>query len=231
MKCFTRDWRGSRCARGVILAAAVAASGSAFAADVQWNVQDGNWNVPTNWSTGTVPGSADNARVNFTGTGTPTAHVTTDVGTVSLVSVANNNKLAVESGGILTANGGNNGALGIRIGDGSVGTADVTGTGILKTSVSDSGGDLHVGVGGGTGTLSLSGNGLVAPRDVRIGDGAGGNGTFNQTGGTTTVGGPGGGWLFVGASGGTGTYNLSGGTLNTTGTDARRMRIGGDAGS
>src|SRR5690348_8985903 len=79
------------------------------AADILWNTQDGNWSLAGNWNPAAVPGSGDNALVNFVGTGNPTAHVTTDVGTVAKVSVSNNNNVSIETGGVLTANGGSDG--------------------------------------------------------------------------------------------------------------------------
>src|SRR5947209_4683822 len=85
---------------------------SAHATDILWNVQDGNWNVPGNWNPAGPPGAADAAQVKFAGVGNPTAHVTTDVGTVLKVAVGANNKVSIEDGGILSVNGGTDGTAG-----------------------------------------------------------------------------------------------------------------------
>jgi hypothetical protein len=211
---------------------------AARGADVLWTVPDGDWGVSGNWSNDAGPGPADAALLNLAGGGgvTPTAHVTTDVGTVAAVSVANDNRLSMETGGALAVNGGSNPAAGVRIGDGSGGVANLGGTGRLTTTVNDVGGDVRVGIGdGGRGTLNLADTAQLSPRNLVVGD-AGGTGVVNHARGTVTLGGPGFGRLVLGRNAGsTGTYNLSGGTLNVvnraTDPGFTEFSVGFDGGS
>jgi hypothetical protein len=209
---------------------------AARAADVLWTVPDGDWAQGSNWSTGAPPGPTDAALFNLNaGAGvTPTAHVTSDAGGVTTLSLANGNRVNIENGGALAVNGGSNPSAGVRIGDGSVGSLNLAGVARLTTTSGDVGGDFHVGMGdGGIGTLNVNAGALVSPRDLVVGD-ATGVGVVNQTGGTVTAGGPGNGALVVGRDGGNGTYNLSGGTLNNQATGSSDVNfmigIGGGSG-
>ncbi len=69
---------------------------------------------------------------------------------------------------------------------------------------------------GGTGTFNQSGGSVSVGSGLTIGEN-GGTGTYSQTGGSVTLTGVTGD-LTIGASGGTGTYSLTGGTLNVGGT-------------
>lgn len=73
---------------------------------------------------------------------------------------------------------------------------------------------------GGTGTLTVSGTGLVtvnhATEGLRVGAGAGGNGTVNLNGGTIQA-------SLVTKGGGTGNFNFNGGTLKATTASATYM--------
>jgi T5SS/PEP-CTERM-associated repeat protein len=95
-------------------------------------------------------------------------------------------------------------------------TYDYTGPAITLNSL---GVNLNGGTGGATTTLQMSANNLtVGELDVGWSGfgGSGGNGTFTQTGGTTTVNGPG---VYIGVNASdVGTYNLSGSAALTAST-------------
>lgn len=202
----------------------VALPGLAQAANLEWNVADGDWSVAGNWNPNQVPGPGDFAFVSNTVTGS-TARVTTDVPDTDGVFVFNNNTLRIESGGDLNVSNASSSPLdGIRIGDGlgltgtaGNGQAVVTGTGRLSTSGTSDGNYIRVGVDGGNGTLTQDGGLVLAQRDLIVGQNnsvstsAGGRtgsvGVYNLSGGTTQVVG---GWANVGQNGATGTFNVSG---------------------
>ena len=221
----------------VLTAAALAGLGLlpsiSRAADIHWSVLDGNWDTPANWTGGVVPGNADRGLVDRAGGGT--AHVTTDTADVKGVSVANGNALSVETGGnlsTLATTPDDNKDDGIHIGNGSAGSATVSGDGRLATNGGGYQGTITVGRGGGTGTLTInSAQATIEGNDIHVG------GTdLPQNGGAS----PGTGilniiegaikaraWSFIGRSGGTGTVTQSGGSFQSDG----QLHIGDGAGS
>ena len=210
-------------------AIALLAASTAPAADVHWISPSGNWNDPANWvwdnagvPTNNVPTATDRALLDF-GTAGATAIVNSDVAEDPLsISIKNENKLSVETNGIVGAGISGVDALdSIRIGDGSGGSVVIADNGQLRNermATNSDTDDIYVGVAaGGLGTLTQSGaTSLVLGRDVRVGA-DGGTGTYTMTGGTADVN-----WLIVGRTGGTGTFVLDGGSvLAKFGTNSR----------
>src|SRR5687767_13899346 len=95
--------RNARRNQTVLTAAALATLGllptASRAADIHWDVADGNWDTTTSWVGGVVPGAADRGILDRAAGGT--AHVTTDTVDVLGVSVSAGNALSVETGGNL----------------------------------------------------------------------------------------------------------------------------------
>lgn len=228
-------------ARTLLVTAALAAlpAGSAMAANVTnyWDAgQDGNWNVPANWSQDRVPAyvAGDDSDYAYVNSGN-TVTVNSDVGTArglyvseatSGAPVTPGSKVIFDTGGTLVANNV------IRISGG--GEISVTGgdVSVLGTSFSFAVGNA----GTDTATLSVSA-GTVTANNFRLGHGINGNGVVNlsngQINGTFYLGGESPatvnqtGGLWTGSShylgyGSTGIYNLSDGELRSTG----RLRIG-----
>ncbi len=225
MKVFQSHSQGKRSAGAALKLAALAGLGVAAvpgisqAANVDWNVADGNWATAGNWNPAMVPGPSDFA---FIGNG-GTSRVNSDVPDTLTVAVFNGSTLRVETGGDLNvANPTEFTEEGVRIGDGfalppgatGVGNAVVTGTGRLSTSGTTAGNFIQIGASGGTGTLTQdSADSVVqSSRDILVGTDVGSTGTYNQSAGTANTG-----WFEVGRLGATGTYNLSGGSVNNTG--------------
>src|SRR4051812_17324973 len=97
---------------------AFALPGTSNAVTRTWNVADGDWAVPANWTPAAVPTSADLAFVGNAAANS-TAHVTTAVPDVFSTFVYNSNILRVETGGNLNVTNNSASALdGLRIGDG-----------------------------------------------------------------------------------------------------------------
>ena len=198
------------------------------AVDNGWNGSAStDWNNPANWSAGTVPTTADNAKVNIS-TGniaTITANVPTvndlDVGQVGGPQgpVGANGRLD-HSAGSISVNGwsfvGRNGGTGVY------NLANTASTGGTYTNYGTGSGSftsarLYVGLdgSGSNGTANINTSGTVSlSSDLNVG--LGGNvgtvnfdaGTINRTGG----------WTVVGIdNGSTGTMRMSGGTYNGSG--------------
>jgi fibronectin-binding autotransporter adhesin len=163
-----------------------------------------DWTIPTNWSGGTVPTGAFNQRLNFNGGTTVT--FTSAQGTVSAGAAAAENRSIVLgnvnpnastgtatlniTGGILQAGTATTGSSLIGAnGANSVGILNVSGTGILDltTATNVNGRVLSLGLAAGanagiSGTVNLSGGGLIKVGEFRISDGAAPTGAGNITG-------------------------------------------------
>jgi fibronectin-binding autotransporter adhesin len=129
-------------------------------------------------------------------TGTITMQDSSTLTANSLVFVGQNNGTGVftQSGGSVVLN--RSGNFGFVISDGRNGT--------------------------GSGQYNFSGGTFSDPNsEIYVGEGANGNGTWTQTGGTATFGS----WFVVGRESALGTVNISGGSLTKTGT------VGADTGS
>jgi len=222
------------------------------AVDVDWDngSLDGNWNTPANWSTNLVPVLPDDAvfidpaagpatisadipiprDLRFGSDGRPgTGTVNHSAGTATLggwfrmgVGGAGSGGTYNLSGGTITSNRYNVGESG-----GSIGTVNVSGTGVLRQNDVDINAEPtwnRIGQ-DGNGTFNLSDSG-TASFDSRtmLGAAGTGNGTVNQTGagslfevrrGDLTI-----------ADTGTGTYNISAGTLRTLNTSGESVVVG-----
>ena len=190
-----------------VLLAMAWVAGSGYAVTANWAGGTGDWATAGNWSTGSVPGSGDDARVD-----TGTANIITDIGTVAQLRLNG-------SGTTPVVNIGNNATFGklfvswdpSRSGTiyQTAGTVDVDGA------------DNEMIIGRyGTGTYTLSGGSMThssSTRDTYVGLGgtAGpATGSFNQTGGTFTKAGTVQKNIYVGHFyGAEGTLNLSGGSF------------------
>jgi MYXO-CTERM domain-containing protein len=219
------------------------------AADIFWvGGTSRDWNTASNWSTGTVPGTGDNPRIDINGLapGTFQATITADVSQTIDILVsrggANPNSPGIlnHTAGTAATGGGNwidvgtdggNGVYNLANTNASGGTLTNFGTG----SGSVSGQRLYIGGvdfggGGGTGLMNVNTTGTVTVRnDLSIGV-RGGTGVMNLDAGTVTSGG----WNFVGrelgsVTGGNGTLRISGGTLrnvNLSDPNAGRFYFG-----
>ena len=198
----------------ILLVPLIAASlfvGMARAAIRGWNVGDGNWSVPGNWSPAGVPGSNDTANImntdgvsrtityDYTGGAVTLGLLTVDLtggmptDTETLSMAANNLTSATEFVGYS--------------GTGSNGSGTFNQSGGVNTINSTA---IYLGVNAtDTGYYNLSGTGSL----VSVGEviGYNGAGIFTQSGGTNT---PGTGNLYLGySSGSNGTYVLNSGLL------------------
>jgi T5SS/PEP-CTERM-associated repeat protein len=195
-------------------------------------VTTGNWSTPTNWSsnsasdttTSGVPGAE---AVNIVNTDGTARTVTLDVSTptLGLISIdltgagtaADTLSIPITSNVSLTSNA-------LFVG-GYSGSAATAGRGAVIQSAGavamTMGSDLALAYGGpgttpstaaSTGTYTLNGGTFTAPQSEFIG--YGGAGTFNQNGGTNTIGvGSIGAFYLAGLANSSGTYNLNAGQL------------------
>ena len=123
-------------------------------ADVKWIAAEGDWNVGSNWDSGTVPGATDAVVLSSSAGVTPTAHITTINGNVLNVSVFNGNRLSVETGG----------------------SVRTTGTSTL-------GPDVSIGSNGSSGSFVMSGGNVNVDGQFVVGRGNDASGTFQMSGG------------------------------------------------
>ena len=181
----------------ILVAASVVCAGfTVGAADVDWAVGSGSWNVGPNWG-GSVPGAADNARINNGGTAT----LATDQ-SVSQVTVG----VGVGNSGAVTQNGGQL----TTAGSVEVGGDNGTGEWTLNNGSLVLGGDLNVATGAGsTGTVTVNSGSVSTDNIVFAPVAGGGDGTVTQSGGTVLTDG------ISRANGGAGsaTYDFESGTL------------------
>ena len=104
------------------------------------------------------------------------------------------------------------GALRIGNDGGSVGIMNLeSGTVVVSNINTFAGGENNIGHDGGVATLNISGGSLSVAEVLRFGNGSGGNGTLNMTGGAINK--TGNGQFLVGHNNGTGTVVQSGGTI------------------
>ena len=104
------------------------------------------------------------------------------------------------------------GALRIGNDGGSVGVMNLeSGTVTVSNINTFAGGENNIGHDGGVATLNISGGSLSVSEVLRFGNGSGGNGTLNMTGGAINK--AGNGQFLVGHNNGTGTVVQSGGTI------------------
>jgi len=105
-------------------------------------------------------------------------------------------------------------------GAGQVGTLHIVEGGAVTLHSEGGNSNLHIGMGGGTGTVEMIGGSLTFDNAgggynrLRVGSGTGSTGTFNQSSGTVDTAD---GSFVIGFEGGTGTYNLSGDAALTVG--------------
>jgi hypothetical protein len=207
------------------LAVAIAMGpGSGLAATLYWQGPDnagadGNWQTASNWSTNTVPASADtvnigNSTSGHPGTGTSTIH-TGVLGTTGNMTLGNN----LGDTGTLNVYGNlTDTSTAILIGNSGVGVLNVFSGGSVNMSAASSSIPVKLGATStGAGTINLYAGGTISITravGLTVGylGGSGATGMINQTGGsfvTTT------GALLVES----GSYNLAGGTLYSAGAE------------
>ena len=182
----------------ILVAACAGLAGlSAGAADVDWSVASGTWNVGANWG-GSAPGAADDARVNNAGTATLASDQS--VSTVAVGVGSSNSGTVIQNAGELTTTGS------VTVG-GDNGTGEWT----LNNGSLVVGGDLNVAEeAGSTGVVEVnSGSSVTAANIIFNPTAAGGDGTVTQSGGSVLVEG------ISRANGGSGsaTYDFELGTL------------------
>ncbi len=186
---------------GVILTSALVSS-NAVAASRIFNATEGDWSVGTNWnSPGTVPGVDDVAFVR----GNRTANVTSNVGAISGLTVANNSaglgQVNLQAGSALTVSG--NSVIG----------AIASGTGVLNVNgglFTASGTTILGNIASSIGTLSVASGTFSSSAPLVVGSVAGGTGNVTVSGGNLTAG------ITTIGSGGAGTVTVSGGTMSVT---------------
>ena len=178
------------------------------------NPGTGDWSVDGNWLNG-EPAADTLAEISNGGT----AQVTQPGEQAGLLSIGFTGGTVTDPGtasgrlevlsGDLTING--SGTQGLYVGDseGNTGSVGITGG---TVNILGGGADLVVGR-SGTGSLDMAAGTVTVADNYIVGNTTTGDGTVNQTGGATTLGGT----LFVGGQN-RGTYTFSGTTL-TTGND------------
>jgi autotransporter-associated beta strand protein len=208
--------------------------------DAMWtNPGAGDFNVPTNWSTNAVPGSADTAEVNNGGTVDITSadplwtvnqayagNGSGAVGTIYQTGGTFNNSFTVVgrigatgtyniTGGILNQTAGS-GA--IRLFGNATAGVSATNMYISGTAAVNNSGEFDVGYNNGTVTgaasLTMSGGTLKQSGSLIIGNGSNTYGNFTLNGGTITATGN----IEIGeGNSANGTMVMNGGTINETG--------------
>ena len=191
-------------------------------ADITWNVQSGDWSVPSNWNGG-LPTSSSTAdvfnggTVNITQSGEVCSTLSlggSSTGIVNMtaggLSVSTSACVGYSGSGTFTQSGGTNtissATYGLYLGynSGSSGTYSLSGIGQLSANCE------YVGC-SGSGTFTQSG-GYNQNAGLYLGSGSNGNGTYNLNGtGQLSANSE-----YVGNSG-TGTFNQSGGTNTMVG--------------
>lgn len=215
---------------GLLIAALAAGQWLAVrlaAADISWSGSTStDWNDPTNWIGGILPGQGDNAHLDVSG-GTTDIDPFTDPGfnaTIQQLYVgdAHPNATLTQSSGTLNLNGGQ---AWLKIGaqSGSSGIYNLQGTGVLSLTNDVFGVGEH-----GVGTLNLSNSAQATTPRFALGRYAEGRGSVFQSGGTSlTVNGSGNDGngtpnyaLAVGEqSTALSSYTITSGTLTVTGGD------------
>jgi hypothetical protein len=206
--------RKRRCSR-LLFAAASSFPVVACAQTYNWNVGDGNWGTPTNWSPAEVPAMNDNAYIidNSSSFTVNYDFLTPGVALNSLVvdnRGAGSNFVTLSFASTLAPSmSATAESVGI-VGRGAIiqdsGTNTVSSTFQLGANAGSTGSYIL----GGTGTLTAS-------CDEFVGDSLGA-GTFIQSGGTNNLGAQG--LILSGGTGSTGSYTLSGTGLLSAGEEA-----------
>ncbi len=197
-----------------------------------------DWDDPTNWADGVLPGPADNLRVgDFNSGNTPvTAEITgalssPEVGDIRLGFGVLGEGTLNQSAGNLTTSANKWSFIGAdgANGAGATGTYNLSGTGTFAADIGVPGeidtfdanagpGEFHLGVGSdgsgaagdNMGTLNLSDSASFTANRMYVGSNDGNTGVVNQTGGSLYVDD----WLSIGRTNrAQGEYNLSGGSL------------------
>jgi len=240
--------------RTVVLLAMALVAGSGYAAIDNWNGGTGSWTNTTYWSNGTVPDSADDARVD-----TGTANIITDIGTVAQLRLngsgttpvvnigtganATFGKLFVSwdpsrSGTIYQTAGTVDGNNEMIIGRYGTGIYNLSGGTLTHTGATR---DTLIGLGGtggpGTGYFNLSGTGSFTKtstdREVLVGASAGSMGTIDLSGSSSFTQNSGAGEVVLGRDAASGSQSAASGTLNISDTatfEAKHTVKVGDAG-
>jgi autotransporter-associated beta strand protein/T5SS/PEP-CTERM-associated repeat protein len=135
----------------------------AAAQTANWiNAGSGAWTTPGNWDTGTVPGNADTAAIDNGGTAILSSPGQA-VGELDIGALGGSGALVVQGGGTLTQ-AGNSSAVS-TIGTGSL-TITGNGSGVILP------GDLLIGRGPGTDTITLGAGAQLSANRSFIGEGA-----------------------------------------------------------
>lgn len=230
--------------RATVIALTAIAASSAHAATITWsNSAGGNYTTAANWSSATVPASADDVVFSLNNTYSvlfPTGSnrtnrsarvsggdVTFNIGgaarNYTLTGTLSQQDLVVggTTPATLTLTNGKLATPSTRVGS----TSGTTGTLNVSTGATLDSDTYFIEVGGsGTGTLNINNGGDVLAADVLLGAISGGNGTLSVTGSGSTLAGTGA--LTVGRFG-SGTLDVSGGATVTTATG----QLGSVAGS
>ena len=105
-------------------------------ANPTWTDGTANWTAAADWSTGTVPGPADNVTIPAgpSNGATPDPQVTSNVGAVA--SVSNSSELDIKNGGALATSGNltNNGEVNLDVGGNATGGSSLTVQGTLTNN-------------------------------------------------------------------------------------------------
>jgi autotransporter-associated beta strand protein len=204
-------------------------------ASTTWDAGSGNWNTPGNWTDG-VPGNGANALIDTSGASPVTVTYNYPGPAITLSSLfVDYTGSAAGGGNTLNISSDLSLNSGIEI-IGANGSATVNQSNGTNTDT-ETNSNLDLGyLAGATGTYNLSASGSIGLQYEFIGES--GNGTFNQSGGTNTVGvnlevasysGSSGVYSLSGSGsltaseqyigyGGNGTFNQSGGSNTITGS-------------
>jgi hypothetical protein len=186
---------------------------SALAGDRHWNVPSGSWNAVTNWNPAAIPGSVDNAVIDFrSGAGTSgIALVNSDVGRVQQVYVYAGNRVDVVTRGVLRTFADVIVGFGTSQGSGQVTVSSNSPT-IFNRATLEAGRNMRLGVQDGDGHVHQSADFVTVNGDLFLGTSNVPTnpgqplGIYNLSGGNLTVGGT----VFLGAdpSGSVGEFTL-----------------------
>lgn len=183
---------------GSVLASLLGATANGSAADIFWDGANGPFGTAENWANDVVPAAGDNAYIDNNGTAQIVAG--NDYTTLSLNLLSGN---VAQTGGSMTTTGA----------DGRFLIGGIFGQTSTYTASSDAmliGGDVRIGMSGGTGVVTLSDSASYngdSAQDTLIGDGQDSQGTLNMSG--TSQWNITGDQAFIGR-GGNGTLNMSG---------------------
>lgn len=231
----TFNGTGTNTIAGEVWVGGPAATGNTSLTVSNATLTTGNW-IAIGPENGTTNLQADvtftNSTVTTTGGGVSLGYANGLFGYLTTSSLTlNNSTFTGNTGNFAESDGATgvvnvNGTSALNLGQANIGmgtgaTSTMTVKDTTTTTVSDR---LFIAqANGSTGTLNVENNATVAVTgDHEIQIGIGGQGTFNQSGGTVS----GSGWMSIGrGTGGTGELNLTGGTFTQAGTD-RFIHVG-----